>query len=352
MALGHTYDSQASRLAQLSGEFIAYAIPAEVLGNVAMNKKMPKNKTDTVTYSSWVPYGGTVSAPNTWSIAIAEHITTEGVTPQADSLVRRDIPIKLVQYSALYSYTDKDEDLYEDDIMEGMKQNIGNRMSLVRELAIWGQMKGSTNKFYANATGTTATSRATVSGKLNDVVCSRIVRSLQKNHGKLITKVLNSTGNWGTRQVEPSYVAFAHTDLEQDIRDLPGFTVTALYGQRQLINDREIGTWRNIRFVLSPELSSYPNAASSITASTYDLYTTGGTNPDVYPVVFVAEEAFIQVALRGQESVEAIYLDTKPTKADPIGQRGYVGAKFWHGCGIANPGWLAVAEVAANALSG
>jgi N4-gp56 family major capsid protein len=187
---GHTYDSQASRLAALSGEFIGHAIPTEVLGNCGTQLEMPKNKTDTIILSAWVPFGGTVANPNTWDYDVQSHITTEGVTPPADSIVRRDIPIKLVQFSALYSFTDKDEILYEDDIKDGMKRNIGDRMSYIREMNLWGQLKACTNKFFS---GTSATSRATVSGKVSEVILSRITRSLNNNHAKMCKEVLNST---------------------------------------------------------------------------------------------------------------------------------------------------------------
>jgi N4-gp56 family major capsid protein len=343
---GHNYDTQQSRLLALSGEFIAAAQITEVLGGIGKQVQMPSNKTDTVILASWVPYGGTVANPNTWSYDIQTHITTEGVTPQADSIQRRDIPIKLVQYMALYSFTDKDEMLYEDDIKEGMKMNVSQRMSLVRELAIWGQLKACTNKFYSGGS-----TRAAVSGKITESILNKITRSLNASHAKMITKVLDSTTSWGTRQVEPAFVCYAHSDLEQDFRDLPGFIVTSLYGQRKLVNNMELGSWRNIRVVLSPELQPYKNAATSVTASTYGLSSTGGTNPDVYPVVICGEDSFAQVALRGKNAIESIYIPTTSTKDDPGGQRGYIGAKFWHGAAVTNSGWMAVAEVAVSDLS-
>jgi N4-gp56 family major capsid protein len=347
---GHTYESQASRLAALSGEFIGHAIPTEVLGNCGKQIEMPKNKTDTIIVASWVPYGGTTSAPNTWTVSAQAHITTEGVTPKADTITRRDVSIQLNQYMALYAFTDKDYDLYEDDIVAGMKEQVGERMGLVREMAIYGQMKASTNKFYAGPSGVTTT-RATVAGKISGDFLNKMIRSLKANHGRPITKILATSGNYGTTGVEAAFVCYAHTDAEKDIRDLPGFKEVASYGQRKPISDYELGTWQNIRFIISPELYSYQNAATSITASTYDLYSTGGTNPDVYPIILMAQDAFAQVKLRGANAIVPIFLDTKPSKADPGGQRGYVGAKFWHGCNIINNGWLAVGECGVSDLT-
>lgn len=347
MAAGHNYDSQASRLLALSGEFIGHAIPTEVLGNCGMQIDMPKNKTDTVKVASWVPYGGTVSNPNVFNVSLAAHITSEGVTPKADSITRRDVSINLVQYSALYAYTDKDYDMYEDDIVAGMKEQVGERMGLIRELAIYGQIKGATNRFYS---GVSASSRSTVSGKISDIFLQKMVRSLKANHGQAITKVLGTSGNYGTTAVEAAYVCYTHTDAEQDIRNLPGFKETAIYGQRTPINDYELGTWQNIRFIISPELAAYPNSGAAI--GTLGLFSTTGVNIDVYPVILMAKDCIAQVKLRGQNAIEPIYLDTKASKADPLGQRGYIGAKFWHGAAVINNGWIAVGEAGVSDLSG
>lgn len=349
MAL-HRYDTQESRLKALSGAFIGHALPTEVLGGCGIQQQMPKNKTDTIILSSWVPFGGTASSPNIFSVNEKAHLTREGVTPKPDSITRRDISIKLNEYAALYAFTSKDWDMYEDNIAEAMKEQIGERMGLVRELAIYGQMKASTNKSYAG--GSSATTRATVSGKITPLFLQRMVRSLKNNHAKFVTKILDPSGNIGTSYVEAAYVAYAHTDCEQDIYDLPGFLPVAGYGTRKTISDFEIGTWQKIRFVLSPELNSYPDAATSITASTYGLKTTTGTNPDVYPLIVVSQDCFAQVAMRGKNAVDAIFLDNKPSKSDPLGMRGYIGAKFWHGSAIANSGWLAVGECGVSDLIG
>jgi len=156
------------------------------------------------------------------SVKAEAHITTEGVTPAADTIVPRDGTMVLQQYMALYSLTDKDYDLYEDDISEAMKEQTGERMGLVRELAIYGKMKASTNKFYSGGT-----TRLTVDEGLTDTFLSAITRSLRTNHAKPITKILSPSQAYGTTAVEAGYVAYCHTDLEYDIRRLPNFRETA-----------------------------------------------------------------------------------------------------------------------------
>lgn len=338
------YDTQASRLGKMAGEIIGHAMPTEVLTTAVKNLEMPKNKSDTLVVRSWVPYGGTVSAPNVFNITAEAHITQEGVTPAADTIVARDVTMILNQYMVLYALTDRDWDLYEDDVADAMKEQTGERMGLVRELAIWGKMKGATGKFYSGGT-----TRATVDEGVNERLVSNVIRTLQANHGMKITKILSPGQAYGTTAVEASYVCYAHTDLEYDIRRLPGFREVSAYANRQVISPFELGTWQNVRFVTSPELAAITDAGA--TASGTGLKTSG-TKVDVYPMVFLAKDAFAQLKLRGSSVMDPIFLPPgQKDKNDPGGQRGYIGAKFYHTSEILNPGWIQVAEVGVTALT-
>lgn len=235
--------------------------------------------------------------------------------------------------------------LYEDDVPAEMKKQIGERMGLIREMIRFGVLKGITNKFY----GGTGTSRATVNGKMSLNLLRKISRSLQSNHGKKITSILAPSPNFATAPVEASYLVFCHTDLETDIRDLPGFKHVSEYGQRKPINENEIGSCENFRFLTSPELASVQDGGAAI--GTTGCYSTTGTSIDVYQVIVAAEDAWGQVALRGANSMDVTWIPPgQKDKNDPLGQRGYAGAKFYANCIVLNNGWAALAEVGATAL--
>jgi N4-gp56 family major capsid protein len=337
----------AARLGKMAGEIIGHAMATEVLCTAVRNIEQPRRKSDTQIVRSWVPYGGTVASPNTWSVTAESHVTQEGVTPAADTIVPRDVTITLSQYMALYALTDKDYDTYEDDVAQAMKEQTGERMGLVREMAIYGKMKAATNKFYAGIT--TVTTRATVDSAITEKLCSNVVRSLKANHGKAITKILDPSDKYDTTSVEAAYVCYVHTDAEYDIRRLAGFREVAAYGSRQPISDHELGTWQNIRFVVSAELSAITDAGAAV--GTTGLKTSG-TKVDIYPFIFLAKEAFAAMKLRGQAAIDPIWLPPgQKDKNDPGGQRGYVGAKFWFGSEILNPGWIAVLEAGVTDLA-
>lgn len=342
------FSTQAARVNKLKGEILAHAMPVEVLGITGMQKQMPRNQGDNVTFRRWLPFGGTdnkwITGSNVNTFA-SSHITTEGVTPTADTITAVDITATLQQYACLYAVTDKVADLYEDDVPAEMKKQTGERVGLIREMVRFGALKGMTNIFY----GGTGTSKATVNGTLTLNLLRKISRSLKANHAKMVTQILAPSPNFATAPVEASYLVFCHTDLEPAIRDLPGFKHVAEYGTRRPVHEMEIGSVESFRFILSPELAADINAGAAVGAT--GLFSTGGSNIDTYPVIVTAEDAWGQVALRGANSMDVTYIapGTKD-KNDPLGQRGYIGAKFYHTAVVLNNGWGALAWVGTPAL--
>ncbi len=338
------YNTALGRINKLKGAILSHAVPVEVLGITGQQRPMPKNQSKTQSFRRWLPYGATQANPNQWRVDAVAHLTQEGVTPAADTLTPQDIEVTLQQYAVLYSLTDQTVDLHEDNIADEMKKQTGERLGLVREMVRYGTLKGCTNKFFGGGT-----SRNTVAAKLTLPLLRKITRSLKANHGKFITGILAPSAMIATKPVEASYLVFAHTDVEQDIRDLPGFKETAIYGQRKLAHEMELGSVENFRFILSPELQSVPDAGAAIGAT--GLFSTSGTNIDVYPVIVAASDAWGQVSLRGKESIDVTYIPPgQKDKNDPLGQRGYIGATNYFACVITNNGWMAVAEVGVSAL--
>ncbi|MNW07998.1 hypothetical protein D3C71_2047050 [compost metagenome] len=66
----------------------------------------------------------------------------------------------------------------------------------------------------------------------------------------------------------------------------------------------------------------------------------------------VGENAWGQLSLRGSDAIDPTYIPpgTKD-KSDPLGQRGYIGSKFWMTCVLLNEGWMAVAEAGVSSLA-
>ena len=343
------FNTTPARVNKLKGEIIGHAIPVEVLGITGTQKQHPKNQGDNVTFRRWLPTGGVdnkwITGANVNSFA-ADHITTEGVTPSADTLQAVDVTATLQQYSCLYAVTDKTVDLYEDDVPEEMKRQTGERVGLLREMVRYGALKGMTNVFY----GGTGNSPSTVNGTVSLNLLRKITRSLKANHAKMITSILAPSPNYATKPVEAAYLVFCSTDLEPAIRDLPGFKHVSEYGTRKPIHEQEIGSVESFRFVLSPELAANINSGAAVGAT--GMYSTGAASLDIYPMIVVGEDAWGQVALRGANSIDVSYIPPgQKDKNDPLGQRGYIGAKTYMTAVVLNNGWGAVAWVGTPSLA-
>lgn len=342
-----TLASPAQRIGKLKGEILAHSIPVEVLGITGMQKATPKNNGKTVSMRRYRPYGALATNENTKNRPIVDataHILTEGTAPTADTLVPDDVEISLTQYGCLYQLSDQAVDMYEDDVPSEMKKQCGERVGLLREMVRYGIVKAGTNVFYSGGT-----TRGTVDEKLTLKVLRKASRTLQANHAKKITGILAPSVNIGTLPVESAYLVFVHTDAEADVRDLAGFVHVSEYGQRKVVNENEIGSVENFRFITSPELAPYTDSGA-LTGVT-GLFSSG-TKVDVYPFIICGEDAWGQLALRGDNALDPTWIPPgEKSKSDPLGQRGFVGAKFYFACKILNEGWLAVIEAGVSDLA-
>lgn len=335
----NTYTSPAGRINQIKGEMLAIAEPHEVLALGATMKKMPRNKGDIIKYRARIPTGGSTATSNSinrWSVNASSHLVQEGVTPPAEQLSYRDVNVQIQQYACLYMYTDKVADLHEDDIPNDQKMQTAERMGLVREMIRFGVMKAASNVLYVGGT-----TRATVNNTITYNSLSLMSRTLQANGGKMKTKILAPGPNYDTAAIEAGFIVFCHTDCEHDIRRLEDFVPVAKYASQRPINDHELGSVGRFRFITSKELFSYPDAGVAV--GTTGLYSTSGSNIDVYPMIVCAEDSTYDVALNTSFDVTHIPADQK-SKEDPLGQRGYVGAKFYSAAVVTNPGWMGVIE--------
>jgi N4-gp56 family major capsid protein len=342
-----TYSSPAGRINEIKGEMLRIAEPVEVLALGCTMKKMPRNKGDNITYRARIPTGGATTNANTinrWSVTAAAHQVAEGVTPTAEALSYRDVNVQIAQYACLYSYTDKAELFHEDDIPADQMAQTAERMPLVREMVRYGVMKASTTVQYSGGT-----SRATVDEGITYNGLSLLSRTLLANHAKMKTKILAAGPAYDTSAIEAGFVVFCHTDCEHDIRRLEDFVPVAKYANRSPINEHELGSVGRYRFIVSPELAAYADAGAAVGST--GLYSTGGANIDVYPMIVCAEDAVFDIALNTNFDVTHIKASQK-TKEDPFGQRGYVGASFWSAALVANNGWIGVIEVGVTDLDG
>lgn len=327
-----TYGSISQRTAAYAVvNMLSHAEPVNILAKFGQIKAAPKNKAEVVVFRRPIPF-----APALTPLA-------EGVTPTAHRIQYEDVPVTMKQWGDLVEITDKVNDLAEDPVLADATKLAGEQAGATLEQVIWGVIRGGTSVFYANGATRSAVNTPITLNKQR-----AIVRYLQRMKAKRISNILSGSVQVGTRPVEAAYVAVCHTDLTADIRSMPGFIPVASYGSRQVLSPYEVGSVEDVRYIASPDLGAFTDAGG---AAGTTMLTTSGTNSDVYPVIFIGEEAYGLVPLKGSESItpRVINPDTID-KSDPLGQRGYVGWKGWFNAVRLNETWMARLEVAVTRL--
>ena len=350
-----TFSLSTARLNRFRGQILKHAVPMECLARAGRQISFPENNSDTYVARRWLPYGATASAPNTFfstttavdrgNVIVQAHQTAEGVTPVPDSITPMDVTVVMKQYDCLYGWTDKTAGLYEDDIPAAMKEQIGERVALVNEMIVFGELKAGTNQFF----GGTGTTRATVNGGITLQMVRKMAKSLMANHGKMVTSVLKPSAMYGTDPVAGGYLVYCSTDLEPDIRDLPNFVPAEKYASGTPMAN-ELGKCERFRFITSPEFVQILDGGAAIGST--GLQSNLGTSVDVYQFIVTADNAWSQIAVRGLSNLSPTFLPTgMKSKSDPHGQRGYAGTTWWKAVMRENEGWLAIGNVGAKSLT-
>lgn len=340
------YSTVPSRnLIRAEREMLKKADPIKVLTTFGVQKEQPTNKTDTIVYRRPLPLDAAANGAPV--VDQTQYLLQEGTTPTARTINYQDVSVTLQQYGVLMKLSSKTELTYEDDVPADMTKLVGEHMGTLEEMISYGVVRGGTNVVFANGTARSAVNTAISLNKLRQVV-----RIIENAHGKRVTEKLSAGPNFGTSPVHAAFLVFIHTDLSADVRNIPGFTPVVEYGQMRVVHEREIGAVEEFRFVTSPYFRPFLQAGGSITAGTFlSNGGTVGTTADVYPVMVVAQEAWGQVALKGQGAIDVTYLPARQkTHANPLGQFGYVGATFWKNAIRLNENWLVRLEVAASGL--
>jgi len=347
---GQFYSTVAGRLEKYPGRILKKAQKREMLTKLGAMDPMPQNKSETITWLRFLPYGG---VDNQWIAAggdtayISAHLINEGVTPSADSITYTTISTTLQQIGCLYAYTDKTAYVHEEgsEIPREMEDQVAQRIALCREMMVYGELKSTTNQFFGGA-GTTV---GTTDGLPTKGDLQTISRTLLGKYAIMVNKTLKSGPMFGMQSVAASFPLYTHTDMEKTYENVVGFTKIQDYGGRELLDpEYEIGAVGRFRVIINPILTYL--AGQGAAGSTYKAT---GSNYDIYPQVILGQgfgggEAFGQVPLRGVDAAGSMATinpthipPSTKTKSDPLGQRGYVGAATWQAQKILNDGWLA-----------
>src|ERR1041385_1994929 len=154
----------------------------------------------------------------------------EGTQKSARTLIPEDFIGTMLRYTERIQVTRVDYDLSPWDAVQGGKDRLKQLILSTRERI----------RFNAGISGT------------NVLYNSSAISTRATANGFGFTEAMEGTNKEGTSPIEPAYFAFCHSNLQPDIRALPGFQRAADYPGKKK-HFREFGCWQNIRFFTTPE---------------------------------------------------------------------------------------------------
>lgn len=321
------------------------ALPFLQLEKFGQSYPLPTNSTQTAKFRRYFLSGATGAAGSgsgDYHYPVATTPLVEGVTPSGNLLANQDYTVTLAQYGDYVTITDVIMDTHTDNILQQTTDVLGEQAAQTVETLRFNVLKAGTNVFYANSVA----GRSDVVATISKADQRRVTTALNRQNAKKITSVIASTPDYNTKSVEAAYMAVCHPDLDSDIRNMDGFKPVADYGPHTTPFEGEIGSCEQVRYLSSTIIAPWIDSGGAVGST--GMRSTGGTNIDVYPVLYFARDAFGIVPLKGKSSMTPMVVNPKPAPGDPLAQRGTVGWKLWTATVILQEAFMARLEVAAT----
>lgn len=269
----------------------------------------------------------------------------EGVTPTGSTPTYTDYTATLSQYGDFLELTDEIADLHTDPVLQEYSAMIGEQSALTVETIAFGIIKAGTTVYRANGS-----QRTDINTPLTLSLQRKAIRGFKRQLARPFTKKLSSSPNFNTENVKPSYIGLIHPDLESTVRGLPGFKDVVDYGSMTPY-ESEIGNVEDVRYLTSTVFEAWADGGGAKAGSGTTMISTTGTSADVYPVIYLAPDAFGIVPLKGKNAITPMVLNPNvPRGGDPLAQRGSVGWKTYFTAVLLNQAWCARVECAVPEL--
>ena len=312
--------------------FLMRALPFLVLEKYLDMKPLPTNSTKVAIFRRYE--------------ALEKALTplVEGVTPVGKNIRYTDVSCTLQQFGDFVQLTDQIADFHEDPVLQEYIGITAEQAAQTLETLRYNILKAGTNVFYANKVA----GRTSVVAALSLADQRRVTRAFKRQNVGYITSQTASTPNYGTVSVRAGYIGLIHPDCENDVRALAGFKDAVDYGAKVSVDEFEIGSVEDVRYIRSTIFESFPDAGGAKGT----MVSTSGTSADVYPIIYLGAHFAASVPLKGKGAITAPIVRNPGTisDSDKLGQRGHVGWKAYFGAVILNQLFGARCEVGATEL--
>jgi N4-gp56 family major capsid protein len=303
---------------------------------------IPNNATKVAKFRRYFLSGSTGSAGSgsgAFYIPLATTPLVEGVTPTGRKLANQDYDATLVQYGDYITITDVIHDTHEDPILQQAIETLGEQAAQTIETIRYNVLKAGTVVGYANGSARTDVNTAVTLDAQRTATAA-----LDRQNAKMFTKIVKSTPSFNVQALEAAYVGLGHTDIKTDVRKMTGYINPKNYGS-ETPWENEVGNVEQVRYLTSTLFAPFADGGGAKGA----MRSTTGTSADVYPILYLARDAFGIVPLKGKDALTPMVVNPKPAPGDALGQRGTVGWKAMTTCLILQDAFMYRLEVAATA---
>lgn len=287
-------------------------------------------------------------APTTGASAASAKLLVEGVVATETNPAPTDYSLTLSQYGNLMRWTEQSEWINEVSVdTEFMKRNSENMAEVLDQVVRDGILTGTQFGRLTDSIGTIgAGARTTVTGLVNGPALDKVTTVLESLDARYITGGIKASGGVGTSSVRPGFVALIHPHVKLDVQKIPGYKSTSDYGSQEGLLDGEVGAYNNIRFVMSTRAKIYQDSGGTPSGTR----STGASLNDVYPILVIADDAFVSVDLASSASVKYNPHTNLDSTANALGQVATLGWTAMAGSLITNDSWIYRLEVAASSI--
>lgn len=283
-------------------------------------------------------------------------------TRTATQATKTDIDATVAKYGA-FMYLSEEADLI----------NMNNQTAELTEVFAV-QAGRSLNRLQRNVLEDNATliyaDGGTADGQVSSPVSLSLIRrgvnTLNNYSAMKFMPATSGSVNIGTTPVRESYWGICHVDVEEDIRDIPGFKPVETYMSQTATEPGEFGAVGGVRWISTEEASvdadSGDAAGSSVRSTTgvsADLYTSLIIGMNAHGALSLDADLIRRIYKAGDE-IPGIVMVSKSKGssgvADPLDEVASVGWKSWHagsliGPGTSNSNWIRGLRTAARLLT-
>jgi len=265
---------------------------------------------------------------------IAEYDGTNIKRP--NKIVREEVEFEVNHYGDYITLTDELKMYDFRQIQSDFLDVMGDQASLTVDTVTRDILRAGTNVVYADGG---ASRLAVVDGAkiLTENDFKIMAVKLKNQRGKKFKGVITGSTKIGTQPVRSAFTGIVHPSQTEDLRNLTGWKNVETYADYSKSEEDEVGMIGDFRIVEST--NNDPVVQTGTDTNDYN----------VYLGLFMAQEAYATVSLRGKKTIETI---VKPVGSagsdDPLNQYGTIGWKAYHGAVILNQKWLIRTEAIAS----